>query len=235
MKTLKFASIGFLIGFLLAQFSCNASAQDYKYSRDYSIENFDRIHLEGGYKVLLIQGERPALTIETSDEDAFDYYNIDSDFSELSVTMKDRHFHFEKLTLYITFTELEEISIEGGVKLETRGYVNLDDLYLSVEGGGKIDMNMKAHDIKVVCEGGMLLEFEGIANSFNAHVSGAAHVDAGNLEAKEVTVRIEGVGTCGVFATDELWANIEGVGKIKYHGDPRVHKSVEGIGTVSRD
>ncbi|NQU84517.1 MAG: DUF2807 domain-containing protein [Mariniphaga sp.] len=235
MKVIKYASIGFLVGFLLAQFSCSASAQNYNHSRDYKVENFDRIHLEGGYKVILQQGEKASLTVEASDEDTFDYYDISSDFSELTVTMKDRHFHFERLILYITFTDLEDIHIEGGVKLETKGYIEVDDLEIKVEGGAKIEMKLKARDVKAVGEGGMLFDFVGVARSLDAKISGAAHLDAGDLEAKEVTVKIEGVGTGTVHATEELWASIEGVGKIKYKGNPKVHKSVEGVGKITRD
>ena len=235
MKILRFVSIGFLIGFLLAQCSFTSSAQRYNNSREYDVENFTRIHLEGGYKVFLKQGDSPELVIEASDDDVFDYYDVESGFSELRVTMKEKHFHFERLTLYVTFTELEEIHIEGGVKLETTGYIEVEDLGLKVEGGAKIEMNMKARNIKAVGEGGMLFDFEGVAESLDAKVSGAGHLDASELEAKEVSFSIEGVGAGSVYATDELWATIEGVGKIKYRGDPRVHKNVEGIGSISRD
>ena len=98
MKILRVASISFLVGFLLAQFSCQASAQNLDNSRDYKVSDFSRIHLEGGYKVFLKQGDKPSLTIKASDEEAFDYYDVSSDFSELTVTMKRDHWHFEKLT-----------------------------------------------------------------------------------------------------------------------------------------
>jgi hypothetical protein len=235
MRIVRFVSIGFLIGFLLSQFSCGASAQKYENSRDYEVEDFTRIHLEGGYRVHLKQGEKAALTIEVSDADAFDYYDVESDFSALRITMKERYFSFERITLHITFRELDELHIEGGVKLKTRGYLDVNDLDIKVEGGANMDLRVKADHLTLVGEGGMLIELVGVANKLKAKMSGAAHLDASELEAREVSVSIEGVGTGSVYATKELWASIEGVGKIKYRGEPRVHKSIDGLGTVSED
>jgi hypothetical protein len=235
MRIVRFVSIGFLVGFLLSQFSCGASAQEYENSRDYEVEDFNRISLKGKYRVYLKQGEKAALTIEVSDDDAFDYYDVESDFSELRITMKERYFSFERISLHITIRELDDIHIQGGVKLKTKGYLDVDDLDIKVEGGANIAMKLKADHLTLVGEGGMLLELVGVAEKLDARISGAAHLDAAEMEAREVSVSIEGVGTGSVFATKELWASIEGVGKIKYRGEPNVHKSVEGLGTVSGD
>jgi hypothetical protein len=235
MKIFKFASIGFLIGFLISQFTFKASAQDDEKTRAFKVDNFSKISLDGGYKVFLKQGEKTALKVKVSDEDAFDYIDVSSDFSELKVSMKRNYINFDRLTLYITVAELKELRIQGGVKLETTGYIEADDLDVKVEGGAKIEMKVKIGDLKVVGEGGVLFDFEGVANNLDARVSGAGHVDASDLKAKTVTFDIEGVGTGSVYATDELWAHIQGVGKIKYSGQPKVHKTIEGIGTISDD
>ena len=96
-------------------------------------------------------------------------------------------------------------------------------------------MNLKADHVKVIGEGGVKFEFDGIANELDASISGAGHLDAIDLKTKKTDFKIEGVGTGCVYATEILNANISGVGKIRYKGDPQVYKKVEGIGLVSRD
>lgn len=235
MKIIKYASIGFLLGFLLSLITFKASAQDQKYSRNYNVNNFSEIYLEGAYKVYLKQGEEPALKVSAPNEEVFDYYDISSDQSELHVTMKDRYIHFTKLTLYITVKNLDKIHIEGGVKLGTSGYIHVNDLDVHVEGGANIEMRVKGGALSATGEGGVLFRFIGTADNLVAKLSGAGHLDAGELKTKNVTVKIEGVGTGSVYATDELWTEIDGLGKISYRGDPQVHRTIEGIGAVSHD
>ena len=204
-------------------------------SETYSIGDFTKIDLEGGFKVFLIQGKQNSLTIKATDRDVFDYIEVKNYESTLDVEVDRRPFDFERVNLHITFETLEELKIEGGVKLKTKGYLDLQDLYVKVEGGARIEMNMKAENVQVIGEGGMLFELKGVTKSLDVRVSGAGHVDAEELKAKNVHFRVEGVGTGNVYATETLNAKIEGVGKVKYRGNPEVTKNIEGVGSVSPD
>lgn len=204
-------------------------------SKTYELTRFKDIHLKGGYKVYLIQGNKNSLTVKATDDDVFDYLKIRNDRSSLGLEIDRERFDFDRVNLYITFKDLERIEIEGGVRLETKGYLDLKDISVSVEGGAKIDMDMKARNVDVSGEGGVLYELKGVADRLNVHLSGAGHVDASELKTKDVTFRIEGVGTGTVYATQTLHAQIEGVGKVKYRGNPEVTKDVEGLGSVTRD
>jgi hypothetical protein len=113
--------------------------------------------------------------------------------------------------------------------------MKLGDLKVEVEGGAKIELDLDAKNLIIVGEGGVLYDLEGTADSFDAHISGAGHIDASELKTKNTTIKLEGACTGSVYATDELWATISGVGKIKYRGEPNVHKKVDGIGVVSND
>ena len=96
-------------------------------------------------------------------------------------------------------------------------------------------MNMKAHKVNVVGEGGVKFEFDGIADELDAKLSGAGYLDAVDLKARICDIRIEGVGAGSVYPTERLDATISGFGKIRYKGDPQVYKKIEGVGVVSPD
>lgn len=204
-------------------------------SKTYNIGEFTKIYMEGGYKVYLIQGNENSVKVKASDDDVFDYIQIKNYGDELTIDLEPDHFDFDRIVLYITFKNLEKLRIEGGVKLETKGYLDLDDFEMYVAGGAKIELNMKAKDVEIVGEGGVLFELDGVARSLDIKISGAGHVDAEELKTKDVNFKIEGVGTGSVYATETLFAKIEGVGRVKYHGDPKVTKSIDGLGSVSRD
>ncbi|MGQ7870393.1 head GIN domain-containing protein [Sunxiuqinia sp. sy24] len=233
MKTRLFPNLFFLLTCLLISALASAAPEwDDDDVRVYDVANFERIVLEGGYKVILKQADQPGLRIK-ADEEAFEYIKVDSDRGTLSVTLKEKHFSFDRMILYIEFVELQELRVEGGINLETRGYLDLDDFDIQVEGGAMIEMEMKVDRLNVVGEGGVSFDFRGVANSFDARISGAGHLDADKLKARSVAVEIEGVGGGSVYATDYLKAKIEGVGKIRYKGNPEVDKQIEGIGFVS--
>ncbi|WP_339740588.1 head GIN domain-containing protein [uncultured Sunxiuqinia sp.] len=233
MKTSQLIAICLFLVFITSScFSSTSPEWDDDEIQTYEISNFERIVLEGGYKVILKQSDRPGLQIK-ADEEFFEHIKVDSDGHTLSVTLRERHLNFSGVILYVEFVDLNELRIEGGVKLETKGYVDLNDFYLRVEGGAKIEMEMKVDHLRVVGEGGVSFNFRGVAKTMGARISGAGHIDADELKTQVVTIEIEGIGGGSVYAIDLLNAKIEGVGKIRYKGNPEVKKIVEGLGLVS--
>lgn len=218
-------------------FAVNLSAQndDDWDSRRYDIDNFSAIYLEGSYKVFLTQGNESALTVKTPDGDVFDELDVDNWSDELRVVVDRDFINYERIHLYITFKNLDEIKVQGGLNLSTDGYLDLNDLYVQVEGGAKIDLELKAEDIELVGEGGVLVQLKGVAKELDVKLSGAGHVDAEDLRVNDARFKIEGVGTGSVHAVETLYAKIEGVGKVRYTGNPKVTRNIEGLGSVKRD
>ena len=232
MKFIKILLVSYLLVFSVSVYAQND--EDWV-SETYETGHFTRINLEGGFKVFLVQGEVCELTVRATDNDIFDEMEVKNYQGTLEVEVDRKPFDFDRVNLYITFKTLQDLKIKGGIKLKTRGYLDLNDLRVKVEGGAKIELELKAEDVDIISEGGVLFEIQGVAESLNVAVSGAGHVDAEELKAKNVNFRIEGVGTGNVYATETLDAKIEGVGKVKYRGNPKVNRSIDAIGSVSRD
>lgn len=239
MYILRLTSLVFALGLLVSKLfafpvSPVLEPWDDDDTRTYQVQPFTKIHLEGAYKVILEQGAKPGLRIKT-DEDNFKYIEVQTDSESLSLRVTKKHFDFDELVLYITFKDLEKLNIEGGICLETKGYVELKDFYFHVSGGASIEMNMKANRLKVIGEGGVKIEFNGVADELDATISGAGYLNATHLKTKRTNCKLEGACAASVYATDWLDACISGVGKIRYKGDPQVVKRIEGIGLVSSD
>jgi hypothetical protein len=209
--------------------------QDNDLTRTYDIESFNELFLEGAFKVYLIQGNENSLEVRASDSGAFDYLNIDNRNGRLHLHVDREPFDFSRVTLYLTFKNFERLKIEGGIKLQTRGYLDLDDFMVDVEGGAKMEVHAKARNIGIRTEGGVMFELDGVAESLDVKITGAGHVDADELKTKDVTFFIEGVGTGSVYATETLNATIKGVGKIKYRGNPQLTEFIDGLGSVERE
>jgi len=204
-------------------------------TKDYNMGEFSKVYLEGSYKVFLIQDKGCGMTVKTTDEDVFDDIIVRNDGGELKVKMDREWYNYDRINLYIRFSDLEKLKIEGGANVKTNGYLDLKDIFVHVEGGAKVELDLKADDVKINGEGGVLFELDGVAANLEVNISGAGHVDANDLKAKDVRFKIEGFGTGSVYATETLDANIQGVGKVRYKGDPRVTQYIDGLGSVKRD
>ncbi len=222
---------------LLFLFAMNilARGKEYDAKKEYPISDFSALFLRGGFKVFLIQGKQPGLTVEMDSDSGFDKIEVENRGDELSIVMKRDYVALKRCRVYLTFTHLNEILVEGGLKLDSKGYLDLNDLRIQLAGGANVDLQLKADEVKVIGEGGVLVNLDGVTNNLSLKLSGAGKVDAGELKAKDVDVRINGVGTGCVFATDNLYAEINGVGRIKYKGNPRVVKDIEGLGGVTQE
>ena len=214
--------------------SCSTNvrhANENDVEKDYDLDYFDKIDLEGGYNVHLMQGEQSDIVVTTAEENQ-DKFKIWVDNGVLHVTTRSKTITTDEVKLDITIKELSNINIEGGVFLTTKGFIDVEDLNISVQGGAHIKMQITARQIKARAEGGVNMEFEGVVDEFIASTEGAGNIDADNLKAKRVNCRVTGVGNASVYATEELDASVEGLGKISYRGNPTINKQVNGIGLV---
>lgn len=219
---------------LIAIFSVTAFAQEEQDwpTKTYEVGEFSQIILEGGFKVYLIQGDECFITVKTTNADVFDNIKIKKNQNEVFIQMDASIFKYRRVSLYITFKTLEKLKIEGGVNLNTNGFLDLNNFSVHIEGGANLDLNLKAENVEVYGEGGFIFELKGVAERLNVTIKGAGHVSANELKTKDVSFIVAGFGTGSVYATKTLYAKIEGVGKLRYKGDPKIDQYIDGLGSV---
>ena len=213
-------------------FSTVLSAQDIPNSRDFPVSDFEKLYIEGGYKVILYQTADPFLKVKAPADNYIDDLVVDVDANSLQLSVKRSYLNLNRMELHIGFSNLKELHVEGGITLSTEGFVSVDDLNLHVEGGAKGDLRLKARSLEVVSNGGMVFDLSGVTDKLSVKMAGAGHVNARELTAKEVFFRIEGLGFGSVHATELLDVRIEGMGKVTYVGDPETRRIVNGLGSV---
>lgn len=199
------------------------------------IDDFDKAVMEGTFKVFLKQGNKNSVTVKSVYSNISDYIDIKTERGTLMVKVKRKPFDFSSIEIFVTFKTLKRLDIDGGIKLETDGYLDLEDIFIRIRGGSRMKFFTKVRDLKLVNEGGVLIELSGVAKSFDVKIAGAGHIDASEMKSDVVNFKIEGVGTGIVHATKSLNAEIIGAGKLKYRGSPNVTKSIEGLGSVQQE
>lgn len=228
MKTLSLT----LLLLISALAACTVNGQDESGTREIPVKEFNRIYVEGGYRVFLYQTDEPFLRIKAPTQSHIDALDIHSGENNLRLSVARRQINLSRMELHIGFRDLEELHISGGVKLSTDGYVSLDHLIVFTEGAVNGNVKLKSSSIEVTSNGGSVFDLEGITDKLTVKVAGAGHVNARELTAKEVVFRVEGLGFGSVHATEELDVRIEGMGKVTYVGNPNITRVVEGLGSV---
>ena len=216
--------------------SRNAFCQEEEVNlKTWTTGDFDKAVMEGTFKVFLKQGDKNGVTIKSGYSDITDYIDVKTARGTLYIKIKRKPFDFSSIEIYITFNTLSRLEIDGGIKLETDGYLDLEDIFIRIRGGSRMKFFTKVRDMKLVNEGGVLIELSGVADHFDVRIAGAGHIDASEMKSGDVSFKIEGVGTGIVYATKTLNAEIIGAGKLKYRGNPRVTKKIEGLGSVQSE
>jgi hypothetical protein len=207
---------------------------DNPYTREYPVGKFSKINLEGNYKVFLYQSAKPFLKVEAPSDDMYDALEIRTEGDKLEISVRKPHISINRIELHIGFEYLTGLFIQGGMKLVTDGFIELENLYIDVEGAANANLKLKAKNVEVNSKGGSVFEMEGITRVLRVKVTGAGHVKARELEADDVFFRVEGVGFGSVHAKHLLDVKIDGVGKVTFKGTPELKRIVQGLGSVEQ-
>jgi hypothetical protein len=105
---------------------------------------------------------------------------------------------------------------------------------LQVNGYGKVSLVGLRDPITIKANGAVQLWGSGAVESANLVMNGPSKFQLEKLEAKNLTVQVNGVGDADVYATENLTADVKGVGHIRYRGDPHLVTKINGPGTVQR-
>jgi len=105
---------------------------------------------------------------------------------------------------------------------------------LEVNGVGKVSLEGLRDPVAIKANGAIKLSASGTVDSAQLVLNGPSKFDVARLQAKNVTVEVNGVGDADVYATENLVADVKGVGHIRYRGDPHLVTKINGPGTVQR-
>lgn len=114
---MKKSAIIFTAFILLVTTAAFAQDDDWN-SKKYQVGEFNKIFLEGSFKVYLIQGKECGLNVKTTNDDVFDDLIVRNENGKIYIKMEREFFRFNRVNLYIIFKQLEQMEIEGGVNLK---------------------------------------------------------------------------------------------------------------------
>ena len=185
-------------------------------TRDYDLQDFDAIRIDGVFEIEVTVGEEFDVSIEAEDN-LFDYIVAEVKRGELVLDYDDdvEIETDEKILVTVSMPALVEIDGNGVYELRATGLDN-ETTEIRASGVGSIELEGRTEDLRV--ESG-----------------GVGEVDLRNLVAQNAIVRVDGIGNVHVFVEKDLRARVSGLGEILYAGNPeRVDDHVDGFGSIER-
>lgn len=213
--------------------------------KNYEIEEFHKLAIGGGGKVILQQGAQPALSIEAP-ESVLDELQVSVVDGELRIGMESmsgfrflfnfgRRFESDRITYYVTVKEIESMKFSGGLHVDAS--------------------SLSVNDLKIVNSGAVKASYESIqGKGLEIVVSGSASVNLVELDLKELSVRASGSMKMSVnsgsvnrqvvrisgsadydaleLVSQEAKFSISGAGKAKVRVESSLDVSISGSGTI---
>jgi len=243
----RFRLIAFLSVLLLTSIACgitrqtptpipqtNDKDQNVLVSEFRQLGEFTKIDMDGGAKVNLVQGSEHSITVEGSRR-VVDQVLTQVNDGVLEINYRDRklfEFWAESLTLTITFKDLSDFRLDGGVELMAND-LTLEDFNLAINGGASVRMNnLLVNTLSMALTGGGDIHVAGIAENHNVKVSGGTNYQAEDLKSANVSVEIIGAANVVVWAAERLNLDLAGAYSVSYWGSPQITQSVTGLGEI---
>lgn len=201
------------------------------------VDDFDRIIFEGRGDLILTAGSQPALELETKEA---------TDLNRIRTYVQGKTLHIEyerdhddvwdmypKITVYVSYLDLQEVNVAGIVDVSTELPIERHDFRFKAEGMGKSYLEVDVDRIDVEIAGTADVELIGSAKRGNLLLDGTGKLDAFALQAERIDAEVNGTGTLFVYATESLHVDANGFGAlVKYKGNPE-EKIINKSGWVS--
>lgn len=204
-------------------------------TQEREVAEFSEVRLKGSGKVFLTPGETQSLEIKT-DDNIMPLIEAEVGGRRLTISHGNNRLRPTVFEVYITIQKLEGVGISGSGDIVGNDRFVTDSLYIDISGSGDMDLEVETGLLENKISGSGSLQLSGKTETYTISVSGSGKINAFDVDAKHVSVRVSGSGDCRVSASESLDARISGSGDVYYRGHPRIDARVSGSGTLkSRD
>lgn len=198
------------------------------------LDTFSKIEMEGGAKVMLVQGDEYSIKVEGTKR-IVDQVTTEVKDGVLMIDYRDKKLiklWIDSPTLTITFPDLSSFRLDGGAELKADG-LKLDILNFKINGGANVRMNdLAVNTLNMTVDGGSDVHVSGAAENLSIDIMGGTNFESEDFECANVNVEVDGAANVVVWATQTLKLDLAGAYSVSYWGSPVITQSIGGIGQV---
>lgn len=208
------------------------------------VEPFTGIEVSTGVKVNFTQSATQSVTVDV-DPGMEQHIStvVENGILKISVVNKGKqNLNFTRIFVNVSAPHLNYLKTKSGSNLTTLNTVKeknahiitesgssvtadftVDDaVKLETNSGANLKLTLKTNHLDVKADSGANATISGKAKFASFEVTSAAHCNAQNLDADNVTVQASSAGNISVKATENLNAKASTAGTIQYTGNPKI-------------
>jgi hypothetical protein len=187
-------------------------------------KNFHGINVSSAFDVYLSQGNEEAVAISAADKETRDRIEVVVKDGILVVGLKKNSWKWnqgnKKLRAYISFKNIDRLTVSGACDVIVDGTIKADDLKLDLSGASdikSIKLDVKNLDIEI--SGASDIKASGVVSQLSIDVNGASKFRGTDLSTEFCNAKASGASDISITVNKELSAHASGASGIKYKGD----------------
>jgi len=201
--------------------------------KEFQIKDFDKIELGGYYNVIISQGDKSKLEIET-DENLMEYIEAKVSSKLLKIKNKKNISASKNINVYLTINKLEELAVSGFVRVSSADRLNFNKLSIAISGNSEINMNINCVELETEFSGNSSISLSGTSLTADMNASGSAMINATELLIDDLKLTASGNSMAKVNVISKLNVTVSGSAQVEYYGSPEVKQAVSGSGIITK-
>ena len=204
-----------------------------------NVDQFEGVKLGMPAKLYIKQGNSSSVTIEASDE-ALQHIETKVRDGVLIIKQDDdwkwwKNWNSKNVRIYVTNPVFNHVSVSGSGDIRGENTLESKSMYIGISGSGKLDLDIKAVDLKSKISGSGNVQLSGSARNTDLAISGSGNLNAEDLASESCEVRISGSGNCRVNVDTSLNSRVSGSGNVYYRGNPdKLNNQSSGSGSIKK-
>src|SRR5579884_278226 len=179
-----------------------------------NVGNFTAIRAEGSFELVIERTGTSGVSV-TGDDNLLPFFTSAVEDGTLVLSSaQGKSFEGKIPTYHVTVADLRGIETRGAGTV-TATKLDGDALTVSLAGAGKMQLGGRVTDLGIT-------------------ISGAGNLDAAQLQAKNVKIKISGAAQAVVSASDTLDADVSGAASVRYLGSPKLTSHDSGAGSLKQ-
>jgi len=194
-------------------------------TRNFGIEDFDRIRVMGPFKIQLVTGVAP-FAKATGASDAIDDISVEVEGRTLVVQQNASNWNSFPgqnsglVTISIGTHDLSAAWLNGSGSLSV-DHIRAPSFEMTIQGSGSVSVaNIAVDRLKLGMSGSGSVTVAGTAAQLTATLFGASTFDGSALTAKDANIGAQGTAVAKLTATDAVKIDAEGPVTLTFGGKP---------------
>ncbi len=205
-------------------------------TRDVSIKAFDAIKANGLYELILTQGDKESVKVET-DDNFQSLIVVSNDGNTLVIDeprLRDHSFNFtngdgerekkQHFKVYVTFKHIKNLDLQTIGNTRSEGSLTFDALEINDQSVGNIQLTLSAAKLTITNKGVGSITLNGHADNAVIINSGVGAFKGEDMVVQTMDIKNSGVGHASVNVVKDLRVKDSFLGKVNNVGAAKTHK-----------